>query len=143
MIRGKKLQETGLESCRGFVGIASNLVKTQDTYREIVENLLGRIVIVTDIDAAIAMAKKYANRFKIVTLDGQVMNPGGSMTGGAVNREAGILSRANELEKLAAQEKELEQKKQVLEADLQEATRLADQVEFQMAAAAAVRPSCR
>ena len=136
VIRGKKLQETGLESCRGFVGIASHLVKTQDTYREIVENLLGRIVIVTDIDAAIAMAKKYANRFKIVTLDGQVMNPGGSMTGGAVNREAGILSRANELEKLVAQEKELEQKKQVLEADLQEATRLADQVEFQMAAAA-------
>jgi len=135
VIKGKNLQENGLENCRGFVGIASQLVKTQDTYRAVVENLLGRIVIVTDIDAAIAMAKKYNNRFKIVTLDGQVMNPGGSMTGGSVNKEAGILSRANELEKLNAQEKELENKKLTLEADLQEARRAADQVEFQMTAA--------
>ncbi len=136
VIKGKSLQENGLEGCRGYVGIGSQLVRCQDQYRGIVENLLGRIVIVTDIDAAIAMAKKYNNRFKIVTLDGQVMNPGGSMTGGSVNREAGILSRANELEKLTAQEKELEEKKAALEADFQEAKRSADQVEFQLAAAA-------
>ena len=136
VIKGKTLQEHGLETCRGFVGIASALVKTQDIYRGVIENLLGRIVIVSDIDAAIAMAKKYGNRFKIVTLDGQVMNPGGSMTGGSVNKDAGILSRANELEKLSAQEKELEQKKLSLETELQEACRAADQVEFQMAAAA-------
>ncbi len=136
VIKGKTLQENGLENCRGFVGIASELVKSKETYRGIVENLLGRIVIVQDIDAALAMAKKYGNRFKIVTLDGQVINPGGSMTGGSVNKEAGILSRANELEKLSAQEKDLEQKKLVLEADLQEAQRSVDQVEFQMTAAA-------
>jgi hypothetical protein len=69
-------------------------------------------------------------------LDGQVINPGGSMTGGSVNKEAGILSRANELEKLSAQEKELENKKLALEAELQEAQRAVDQVEFQMTAAA-------
>ena len=131
-IQGRTLQESGLESCRGFVGIASQLVTCQDTYRGIVENLLGRIVIVTDIDAAIAMANRYRNRFKIVTLDGQVMNPGGSMTGGSVSKEAGILSRANELEKLTAQEKELEQQKLVTDADLREAQRQADQVEFQL-----------
>jgi len=136
VIKGKALQETGLPSCRGYVGIASELVKHQEQYRGIVENLLGRIVIVQDIDAALAMARKYSNRFKIVTLDGQVINPGGSMTGGSVNKEAGILSRANELEKLSGQEKELEQKKLVLEADLQEAQRAVDQVEFQMTAAA-------
>ena len=135
VIRGKGMQENGLDSCRGFVGVASELVKSEDRYRGIVENLLGRIVIVQDIDAAIAMAKKYQNRFKIVTLDGQVVNPGGSMTGGSVNKEAGILSRANELEKLTAQEKDLENKRLVLEADLQEAQRAADQVEFQLAAA--------
>ena len=135
VIKGRTLQENGLENCRGFVGIASDLVKSQEKYRGIVENLLGRIVIVQDIDAALAMAKKYANRFKIVTLDGQVINPGGSMTGGSVNKEAGILSRANELEKLSAQEKDLEQKKLVLEADLQEAQRSVDQVEFQITAA--------
>ncbi len=136
VIRGKRLQESGLDTCRGYVGIASELVKSDASYRDIVENLLGRIVIVQDIDAAIAMAKKYNNRFKIVTLDGQVVNPGGSMTGGSVNKEAGILSRANELEKLTAQEKDLAQKKQAVEADLQEAQRAADQVQFQLTAAA-------
>ena len=131
-ISGKRLQENGLESCRGFVGIASELVKSEAAYRPIVENLLGRTVIAQDIDAAINMAGKYHNRFKIVTLDGQVMNPGGSMTGGSVNKETGILSRANELEKLTAQEKELDQKRLATEAELQEAQRAADQVQFQL-----------
>ena len=133
--RGRTLQETGLESCRGFVGIASGLVSFEERYRGVMEYLLGRIVIVTDIDCAIAMAKKYANRFKIVTLDGQVMNPGGSMTGGSVNKEAGILSRANELEKLSAREKELQDKLLVAQAELTEAQRSLDQVEFQITAA--------
>ena len=131
-IQGKTLQENGLERCRGFVGIASELVSCQDQYRGIVDNLLGRTVIAENMDAAIAMAGQYRNRFKIVTLDGQVMNPGGSMTGGSVNKEAGILSRANELEKLAKQQQELEQKKMTVQADLQEAQRQVDQVEFQL-----------
>ena len=134
-IQGRALQENGLERCRGFVGIASELVSCPEQYRGIVDNLLGRIVIVENMDAAIAMAREYRNRFKIVTLDGQVMNPGGSMTGGSVNKEAGILSRANELEKLAAQQQDLEQKKQAAQADLQEAQRLVGQVEFQLGAA--------
>ena len=134
-IQGRELQENGLENCRGFVGIASRLVTTEQTYRGIVDNLLGRTVIVTDMDAAINMSQKYRGRFKIVTLDGQVMNPGGSMTGGSVNKDAGILSRANELEKLTAQEKQLQQERSVTEAELQEAQRQCDQVEFQMAAA--------
>ena len=134
-IQGRNLQENGLENCRGFVGIASELVSSDNRYRGIIENLLGRTVIVSDMDAAIQMSQKYKNRFKIVTLDGQVMNPGGSMTGGSTNKEAGILSRANELEKLSAQEKKLQQNMTVAEADLQEAQRLCDQVEFQMAAA--------
>ena len=134
-IQGRSLQENGLESCRGFVGVASRLVESDGKYRNIVENLLGRTVIVQDMDAAIAMSKKYNSRFKIVTLDGQVMNPGGSMTGGSTNKEAGILSRANELEKLTAQEKQLQQEKMSVEGELQEAQRLFDQVEFQLAAA--------
>ena len=134
-VQGKLLQETGLENCRGFVGIASRLVTADDRYAGIVENLLGRTVIVSDIDAAIQMSQKYKNRFKIVTLDGQVMNPGGSMTGGSVNKDAGILTRANELEKLTKQEKDLQNQKLVVDADLQEAQRLADQVEFQLTAA--------
>ena len=131
-IQGKTLQESGLENCRGFVGIASQLVTSEAQYRGVVENLLGRTVIVQDMDAAIAMANKYRNRFKIVTLDGQVMNPGGSMTGGSVNKEAGILSRANELEKLTAQEKDLQQNRLTTEAELQEAQRQFDETQFQL-----------
>ena len=134
-IQGRILQESGLESCRGFVGVASELVHCEKTYRAIVDNLLGRTVIVQDMDAAIAMSQKYRSRFKIVTLDGQVMNPGGSMTGGSVNKEAGILSRANELEKLTAQEKQLENDKLVAQAELTEARRQYDQVEFELSAA--------
>ncbi|MBE6975819.1 MAG: chromosome segregation protein SMC [Ruminococcaceae bacterium] len=131
-IQARRLTETGMESCRGFIGIASDLVTSKDTYRDVVENLLGRTVIVQDLDAAIAMANKYHNRFKIVTLDGQVMNAGGSMTGGSVNKDAGILSRANELEKLTQQEKQLQTEKLAAESELQEAQRLYDQVEFQL-----------
>jgi len=134
-IQGRRLQETGLESCRGFVGIASELVTCEEQYQPIVENLLGRTVLVSDMDAAIMMSQKYKGRFKIVTLDGQVMNPGGSMTGGSVNKDAGILSRANELEKLSAQEKKLQRDLAVCQADLQEAQRQCDQVDFQMSAA--------
>ncbi len=135
VVKGKELKENGLEKCRGYVDIAANLVKHDKRYQGIVDNLLGRIVIVEDIDCAIAMAKQYQNRFKIVTLDGQVVNPGGSMTGGSVNKEAGILSRANELEKLTAQEKDLLTAQQSCEQELQEAQRALDQVEFQITAA--------
>ncbi|MBQ7848781.1 MAG: chromosome segregation protein SMC, partial [Clostridia bacterium] len=63
-------------------------------------NLLSRTVIVEDMDCGIAMARKYRNAFRIVTLDGQVINRGGSMTGGSTSRSAGVLSRAAELEQL-------------------------------------------
>ncbi len=132
VIRGKSLQESGLESCPGFVGIASDLIECKAPYRAIVENLLGRTVLCENLDNAVTMGKKYGQRFKIVTLDGQVVNPGGSMTGGSVNRESGILSRANELQKLTAQETELTEKLQALNADYQEAKRSADQVQFQL-----------
>ena len=135
VMKGKELSEKGIEKCRGFVGIASTLVNCDNRYQGIIDYLLGRIVITEDIDAAIAMAKQYGNRFKIVSLDGQVVNAGGSMTGGSVNKEAGILSRANELEKLTAQEKKLQSDLQEAETQLQEAQRAVDQVEFQMTAA--------
>ncbi len=134
-IRGRSLEEKGLDHCPGFVGIASRLVAFDKIYTDVVENLLGRIVITENIDQAISMAKKYGNRFKIVTLDGQVLNAGGSMTGGSVSREAGILSRANELAKLVEQEKELSEKLTKLEEEYTEARRAADQVEFQLATA--------
>ncbi|MCD8008796.1 MAG: chromosome segregation protein SMC, partial [Clostridiales bacterium] len=101
-VRPNALRDQGVERCPGFVGVASELVTCQDTYRDIAANLLGRVVVVEDMDAAIAMARQYRYHFKIVTLDGQVLNPGGSMTGGSVSRSAGILSRARELARLQA-----------------------------------------
>ena len=132
VVHGKELKENGLENTNGFVGIASDLVTTENRYRGVVEYLLGRTVIAENIDCAIAMARKFSNRFKIVTLDGQVMNPGGSMTGGSVNKESGLLSRANELQKLTAQEKELLKKQQGLDAELADAKKGVEQVEQQM-----------
>ena len=134
-VTGKKLQEPGVEECRGFVGIASDLTSFDARYDGVVRNLLGRTVIASDLDAAIAMAKKYHNRFRIVTLDGQVMNSGGSMTGGSVNKEAGLLSRANELQKLTAQEQTLTKQKQEAEGRVAECRRLYDQASYQITTA--------
>lgn len=101
-IRGDELHEPGLEKEYGYVNIASRLVTFDPSYRNIFCNLLGRTVVAEDLDCGIAMARKHHNRFRIVTLDGQVINRGGSMTGGSVSRSAGVLSRAAELEKLGA-----------------------------------------
>ncbi len=102
-IHGDVLRQKGVENEFGFVGIASDLVHHDKKYDDIFRSLLGRTVVVEDLDCGIAMARKYGSAFRIVTLDGQVMNRGGSMTGGSVNRTAGVLSRANELKRLDGQ----------------------------------------
>ena len=117
-IRGDVLREAGVEREYGYVGVASQLVQFDKRYAEIFNNLLGRTVVVEDMDCGIAIARKYSNCFRIVTLDGQVLNRGGSMTGGSVSRSAGILSRANELKELTAQREALTEK---LDAALREA----------------------
>ena len=117
-IRGDVLREAGVEREYGYVGVASQLVQFDQRYTEIFNNLLGRTVVVEDMDCGIAIARKYSNRFRIVTLDGQVLNRGGSMTGGSVSRSAGILSRANELKELTARREALTEK---LDAALREA----------------------
>ena len=113
-IKSRRLEERGLDDCFGFVNIASHLVETEHTYRSVIENLLAKTVICEDMDSAISMAKKYNNRFRIVTLDGQVINAGGSMTGGSKAHGVGMLSRTNEIEKLTENVKTLEQKLQIL-----------------------------
>lgn len=99
-IKAKTLQESGLEDCHGFVNIATELLTYDKKYEGIIKNLLGRTVVAEDMDCAIAIGKRYSNRFKIVTLDGQVINAGGSMTGGSRTQNAGILSRSTEIENI-------------------------------------------
>ena len=102
-IRGEELRLNGVDQEMGYVGIASRLVTFGEQYRNIFQNLLGRTVIVEDLDCGIVMARKYRNAFRIVTLDGQVINRGGSMTGGSTSKNAGVLSRSAELERLHRQ----------------------------------------
>lgn len=132
VIRGKSLSENGIETCRGYVGVASELVQCDPAYQNIITNLLGKTVIAEDMDAAIAMANRYQHRFRLVTLDGQVINAGGSMTGGSVSRNAGILSRANELERLRKEQARLTSQMDELKSALSEAERLAAQVEYEL-----------
>lgn len=99
-IKTRELRENGLDDCYGFVGVASELCSCEEKYVNILGSLLGKIVIAEDLNSATAIAKKYLYRFKVVTLDGQVVNAGGSLTGGSLNRNTGLLSRASEIEQL-------------------------------------------
>lgn len=96
-IKAREFKERGFESMFGFVGIASDLVECDGKYREIVNYLLSASVVAEDIDSAAVIAKKFGYRIKVVTLDGQVINPGGSLTGGSLTKNAGILSRASDI----------------------------------------------
>jgi len=118
-IKGRVLDEKGLDDCYGYINLASNLVEYDKKYDEIIKSLLGRTVVCEDLDSAITIAKKYNYKFKIVTLDGQVVNAGGSMTGGAKLQNAGILSRGNELEKLKEECAALEEKLALFTKDLE------------------------
>ena len=131
-IHGTELRENGLESEFGYVGIASQLVKCDEKYRAVFASLLGNTVVVEDLDSGIAIARKYQNRFRIVTLDGQVINRGGSMTGGSLNRNVGILSRANELKELSAKRGSLEEKRAAAQKDAEEAKRELKEAQYQL-----------
>ena len=99
-IRGSLLSEQGATAEAGIVGIASELVSYDKEYEAVMRNLLGRTLLAEDLNAAAAVAKKYGYRFRVVTLDGQVVNAGGSLTGGSHVRGAGLLSRRSEIERL-------------------------------------------
>ncbi len=109
-IKSREFKESGFEDEYGYVGIASDLVKCDKEFTEIVKYLLGGAVVCDDIDSAISIAKKYNYRFKIVSLDGQVINAGGSITGGSLIKNAGLLSRGSDIEKLGEEVKKLSQK---------------------------------
>lgn len=102
-VKGYELREHGLENCEGFVACANKIVTYDEKYSGIIASLLGRIVIAEDIDTAALIAKKYGYKFRIVTLDGQVINAGGSFTGGSAQKSGGIITRKNEIEKLDAE----------------------------------------
>ena len=99
-VKGNRLNEPNLDMQDGFIDLACDLVDYNEEYRGIINSLLGRIVVAENIDLATNIAKKYGYKFRIITLDGQVINAGGSFTGGSVSRSAGVLSRKNEISEL-------------------------------------------
>ncbi len=96
--------------CRGYVGIASELVDCEDRFADIVASLLGRTVVFDDLDNATEMARKTRFRVKVVTLDGQVINAGGSFAGGSHKQKSGILTRSGEIATLKEKLAELDEK---------------------------------
>lgn len=136
-IKPRSLDERDLDDNLGFVAVAQDLVDCKNEYKNIISNLLGRVVIVEDMDCAIGISKRYSNRFKIVTLDGQVINPGGSMTGGSQSKGAGILSRGNQIDELNAQAAQLEKEAEGLKAEYKTAVEEANYAASQLQGAQA------
>lgn len=136
-ISGRTLREDGLASSRGFIGIASELCSYDSVYQAVVESLLGRIVIAEDLDSAVSIAKTHGYRFRVVTLDGQIVNTGGSLTGGSLVRNSGLLSRAVEIQKIRAEAEKLKVKAEKAEADAKTALEDAASAEAELTSAKA------
>jgi chromosome segregation protein len=118
-VRGKKLDKIKSNES-GVIGIASDLVKYNKKYEQIILNLLGRTVIVDNMDTAIKVAKQNGYTFRIVTTEGDLINPSGAITGGSVAKKTvNILGRGKEIEKLEKEIKNLKQKIEKLENDKQ------------------------
>lgn len=120
-VKGKRLEKYSTKGIEGVIGIASDLVKYDKKYEAIMHNLLGRTVIVENMDTAIALAKQNKYSFRIVTLQGDVINASGAMTGGSVaQKTVNILGRAREIEELEKDLKKIKTKIQKLEKEKEE-----------------------
>lgn len=111
----REFKENGFDDIYGFVGVASDLVNVDKKYETIIKHLLAGTVVTEDIDSATTLAKKYNYRVKVVSLDGQVINPGGTYTGGSLVKQVGMLSRAADIKRIEAEiEKLCEKEKTTL-----------------------------
>ena len=119
-VKGKKLDKVkGHE--KGVIGIAADLIKYSKKYEQIIMNLLGRTVIVDNMETAIKVAKQNAYSFRIITVEGDVINPSGAITGGSVAKKTvNILGRGREIEKLEKEIQKLKEKITKLETEKQE-----------------------
>ena len=119
-VKGKKLDKVKTNE-KGYIGIASDLINFNKKYEQIILNLLGRTVIVDNMDTAIKIAKQNNHSFRIVTLEGDLINPSGAITGGSVSKKTvNILGRGKEIEKLEKEIKVIKEKIEKLEKEKQE-----------------------
>ncbi len=119
IIKSRNINETQLGAIKNhpsFIGVASDLIKFDPKYHSVVSNLLGNVVVTSDLKGANELAGKLQYRFRMVTLEGDVVNPGGSMTGGAVKKATNsLLGRSRELETIQEKLSEMEEKTATLE----------------------------
>ncbi|MEH6939401.1 chromosome segregation protein SMC [Bacillus sp. JJ664] len=110
----------GLKNHPSFVGVASSLVSFSSEYDQVIQNLLGTVLIAQDLKSANELAKHVGHRYRFVTLEGDVVNPGGAMTGGAVRASnSSLLGRQRELEEITAKLIEMQEKTLVVEREVQ------------------------
>lgn len=102
-VRPREFSEKGIQKENGFLAIASDLISCEDRYKDIVRSFLGSTVVCDSLDHAISIARKYGHKFRIVTLEGDVIQAGGAMTGGSALKTTGSLSRMGEIEKLESE----------------------------------------
>ena len=120
-VKGNKLERYNSKGINGIIGIASDLVKFDKKYDQIVLSLLGKTVVVEDMDTAIELAKQNKYSFRIVTVKGDLINPSGAITGGSVApKTVNILGRAREIESLEKELKKLKEKIEKLEKEKQD-----------------------
>ena len=130
-IRGSVMRDAPVND-PGFVGVAYDLVEFDAKYKDIFASLLGRTVVAETLGDAVRMSKANGNRLRIVTLDGQLINAGGSMTGGSAAKGSGILSRANELEKLKKQRVKIAENEKNCAAELERARANVSGIRYQL-----------
>ena len=124
--RGSFQKQAALKE-EGVLGLASGLVEAEERFSGLVDYLLGRILVVDHIDHAIAVAKKYQNSIRIVTLEGELLNPGGSMSGGAYKNSSNLLSRRREMEDGEAKLKELQEEWQKVKVRMEQLQKASQQ----------------
>nr|WP_295675903.1 chromosome segregation protein SMC [uncultured Intestinibacter sp.] len=123
VIKSKRIDEKTINAKTKYIKVASDLVSFDEKYRDIIESILGRTIVIDNMDEGIKFANETNHRFKVVTLDGDILNPGGSLTGGSLKTTTNILSRKRLIndfeEKIQSikieNEKHLENKQRVIE----------------------------
>ncbi len=132
MKNSRELKEKSVLEEHGVIGLASDIVSCEDRFRDLAKNLLGRTVIVENIDRAVEIARRYRYSLRLVTLDGELLSPGGSMTGGAFKNNSNLLGRRREIDdlkkKLARMKTLLDELNAQVEEDHTKRNRLRDEI---------------
>lgn len=123
-VKSRNIDVSAASKMQGFIAVAKELVEYDRQYDGVVGNVLGATVVADNIDNAIAMAAKCGHKFRIVTLDGEVMQAGGAMTGGSTGKNSGFLSRKTEIETLEAEIKQMKAELDALEKEYKESSKV-------------------